>query len=105
MLRVIPGKFSRPGKVERNLLLKKIEAAIYAHPLVAEVAVRFSTEDTLTAFIVPRDEGLSTPELKKFLTDLLTPRELPQIYRFVSGIPKSLSGKCPQVIEEAILQK
>jgi acyl-coenzyme A synthetase/AMP-(fatty) acid ligase len=99
MLKVIPGKFVCSGKISNFALLKKIEAVFYRHPLVAEVAVRFTREHILIAFVVPRDKRLSVSELKKFLGDYLAPAELPEIYRFVAEIPKSLSGKCPKTID------
>lgn len=103
MLRVIPGKGARSDPDSKYLLLKKIEAVLYEHPLVSEAAVRFTSENVLTAFIVPRSEKLADAELNEFLSGRLAPDERPQVYHFVAEVPKSLSGKCPQFIAEPTL--
>ncbi|MEW6276731.1 MAG: hypothetical protein AB1523_02105 [Bacillota bacterium] len=100
MLKVIPGKFARSdSSMSKYALLKKIEAVLYEHPLVAEAAVRYNQENVLIAFIVPLAEKFNPSEIEKFLSGYLTAEELPQVYRFVAEVPKSLSGKCPQIAE------
>lgn len=83
-----------------QLLIKKVEDAIYRHPGVDEAVAVFIPDLSggydLAAFIVPSKVNLSVQEIKHFVEDsgLLAPEERPRRYHLVSEIPKTPSGKC-----------
>ncbi len=85
---------------------REIEEAVQAHPAIAEVAV-VGVNDQLKgqepmAFAVVKDAGkIATPELKaaleaevkKTVDDILGPIARPKHVHFVTGLPKTRSGK------------
>jgi acyl-coenzyme A synthetase/AMP-(fatty) acid ligase len=83
-----------------QLLIRKVEDAIYRHPGVDEVVAVFLPGDEgkfdLAAFIVPSDSSLTPEVIKHFVesSGCLSPEELPRRYHMVPEIPKTPSGKC-----------
>lgn len=83
----------------RQLLIRRVEEAIYRHPGVDEVAAVFlpgiNGISELAAFIVPLDLSVNAQIIKHFLEDsrYLSGHELPRRYHLVPEIPKSPSGK------------
>lgn len=82
-----------------QLLIRRVEEAIYRHPGVNEVAVVFlpgiNGISELAAFIVPSDLSVNAQIIRHFLEDnrFLSSHELPRRYHLVPEIPKSPSGK------------
>lgn len=83
-----------------QLLIRKVEDAIYRHPGVDEVAAVFlpgiDGKYDLAAFVVPADSTLSPGIIKHFVetSGHLSADELPRRYHLVPEIPKTPSGKC-----------
>ncbi|MFZ5596466.1 MAG: AMP-binding enzyme [Bacillota bacterium] len=83
-----------------QMLIRKVEDAIYRHPGVDEVAVVFMPgidgNFELAAFIVPSDSTLNPQIIRHFLesSGQLAVNELPSRYHLVPEIPKTPSGKC-----------
>ncbi len=79
-----------------NVRPHRVEAALLAHPGVAEVAVA-GREDrewgqAVTAFVVPADDPRSE-ELIDHARSRLAPHEVPKQIEFVSELPRTGSGK------------
>lgn len=83
-----------------QILIRKVEEAIYRHPGVAEVAAVFlpgmDSKHGLAAFIVPSDMSLTPQIIKHFVESSghLSPGEFPQRYHMLPELPKTPSGKC-----------
>lgn len=80
-----------------NVYPNEIEEVLSKHPKVKEVAVigvpyKHSGEAPL-AFIVPRDETLTSEELKAYAHERLTGYKTPKFYEFREALPKSNVGK------------
>lgn len=77
----------------------EVEAAIYEHPAVAEVAVvalpHPVLESTLAAVIVPRPdaEAPTLPQLRGFLATRLADHQLPARLVVVDSLPRNEAGK------------
>ncbi|HVR95732.1 MAG TPA: amino acid adenylation domain-containing protein, partial [Thermoanaerobaculia bacterium] len=77
----------------------EIEAALRAHPAVAEAVVlvrrepRESGENRLTAFVAARSAGLRADELQAELARRLPAHMVPSEIGFVDGIPLTANGK------------
>lgn len=79
---------------------KEIEEAIYAHPLVSEVAVIGVQDDVLgeaaKAFLVLNSNSNGdnvTEEISRFLKDHLAVYKIPKFYEIRDSLPKNESGK------------
>ncbi|MGH6927365.1 MAG: AMP-binding protein, partial [Dongiaceae bacterium] len=86
---------------------RNVEEAIYTHPSVKECAVIGIGDpyrgQTVKAVIALKDgEALSIEELGRFLTDKLSPIEMPKIVEFRAELPKTAVGKIQKkvLIEE-----
>ncbi len=90
-----------------NVYPRTIEEALYRHPAVAEAAV-IGIDDPYRgqspkAFVRLRDGmTVTVEELKAFLTDHLSPIEMPKVYEFRAELPKTAVGKLSkkELIEE-----
>jgi amino acid adenylation domain-containing protein len=76
----------------------EVEAALATHPAVAETAVIARDDDrgdpSLIAHLVPaRDDVPSTPELRRFLLELLPAAMVPAIFRVTDALPLTSNGK------------
>jgi len=76
----------------------EIEAALRAHPAVAEAAVAARPDAegvlSLAAYVVPREgAALETAELRAFLASHLPPHMVPSAYAVLDAIPLTPSGK------------
>ncbi|MCL5935372.1 MAG: hypothetical protein M1543_02630 [Firmicutes bacterium] len=91
-----PDEATGPGQ----LLIRKVEDAIYRHPGVDEVVAVFlpgiGGKFDLAAFIVPSDLSLTPEVIKHFVesSGYLSADELPRRYHMVPEFPKTPSGKC-----------
>ena len=81
-----------------NIYPREIEEALYAHPAVLEAAVvglpdrRYGEE--VAAFISLKEGAAVTPkELTAFLKDRLADYKVPRRFEFVTGFPKTATGK------------
>jgi long-chain acyl-CoA synthetase len=78
---------------------RHVEEAIYQHPAVEECIVAGVPDlyrgQTVKAFIKLRDgQTLTAADLKSFLTDKLSPMEMPKLVDFrTTPLPKTLIGK------------
>ena len=86
---------------------RNVEEAIYAHPAVKECAVigvgdPYRGQTVKAVIALKSGERLSTEELGRFLTDKLSPIELPKIVEFRPELPKTAVGKIQKktLIEE-----
>lgn len=74
-----------------------IEAAVYAHPDVAECAVIPVPDEVvgnrIKAVVVAKRQGLSEGDLAAFLATLLPKYMIPETFEFVTAIPKTSTGK------------
>jgi long-chain acyl-CoA synthetase len=80
-----------------NVYPNEVEAALIEHPKVKEVAVigvpfPHSGEAPM-AFVVPRDNSLTTEELRRFAHERLTGYKAPRFYEFRDSLPKTNVGK------------
>ncbi|HYD30925.1 MAG TPA: long-chain fatty acid--CoA ligase [Azospirillaceae bacterium] len=81
-----------------NVYPRNVEEAIYRHPDVAECVVVGIPDDyrgqTVKAFIRRMDgTSLTQRELCDFLTDKLSPIEMPKVVEFRDELPKTMIGK------------
>ncbi len=77
---------------------RHIEEAIHRHPAVAEVIVCAKPDDyrgeVPKAFVrLKQGEELNEEELREFLTDKLSPMEMPREVDFRDELPKTMIGK------------
>ncbi len=86
---------------------RNVEEAIYAHPSVKECAVigvgdPYRGQTVKAVIALKARETLSTEELSHFLTDKLSPIEMPKIVEFRAELPKTAVGKIQKkvLIEE-----
>ncbi len=86
---------------------RNVEEAIYAHPAVRECAVigvgdPYRGQTVKAVIALKSGEVLSTEELGRFLTDKLSPIEMPKIVEFRPELPKTAVGKIQKkvLIEE-----
>ncbi len=74
-----------------------IEAALYAHPGVAECVVVPIPDEVLgnriAAFVVVRDDALTADQLARFCGTLLPKYMVPETFRFLPRLPKTSTGK------------
>ncbi|GAC1325711.1 MAG: acyl-CoA synthetase [Mycobacteriales bacterium] len=76
----------------------EVEAALLAHPGVAECAVAAEPDDDLgervAAWVVRRDDDESTPEeLAAHVATLIAPHKRPRAVHFVAELPRNAMGK------------
>jgi long-chain acyl-CoA synthetase len=88
-----------------NVYPRNVEEAIYLHPAVAECAVIGVADSyrgqTVKAFVVLREgKTLTTQALCDFLTDKLSPIEMPKQVEFRETLPKSAIGK---ILKKALM--
>jgi long-chain acyl-CoA synthetase len=88
-----------------NVYPRNVEEAIYLHPAVAECAVIGVADSyrgqTVKAFVVLREgKTLTTQALCDFLTDKLSPIEMPKQVEFRATLPKSAIGK---ILKKALM--
>lgn len=81
-----------------NIYPRNVEDAIYQHPKVAECIVMGVPDpyrgQTVKAFVVPVEgQHLEEFELRDFLADRLSPIEVPKLFEFRAGLPRTLIGK------------
>ena len=77
---------------------RNVEEAIYAHPSVKECAVigvgdAYRGQTVKAVIALKSGATLSHEELNRFLTDKLSPIELPKIVEFRDELPKTAVGK------------
>jgi len=72
----------------------EVEAVLYEHPAVAQVAVVASPAE-LSAFIVlaPGEEETAIDGIRQFATEQLEPHQLPSQYRVMATLPRGVMGK------------
>ncbi len=77
--------------------LGDIEAALYAHPSVAECVVVPIPDDVvgnrIMAYVVRKDAALTEVELARFCATLLPKYMIPEQFEFPHGLPKTSTGK------------
>ncbi len=74
----------------------EIEAALLAHPAVAEAVVcvrTWSGEERLAAYLVPRDAAVGGSALREHLQQHLPAYMLPSAYLFLASLPLTANGK------------
>ncbi|MEA5022146.1 Long-chain-fatty-acid--CoA ligase [bioreactor metagenome] len=80
-----------------NIYPRQIEIVLEEHPLVAEVAVIGVPDQCLgqrvKAYIVPRQKGLFTEEIRQWLLERMANYKVPEFYEFVDQLPRTPSGK------------
>lgn len=81
-----------------NVYPRNVEEALYQHPGVAEVIVLGVPDpyrgQTVKAYVKVRDGYTVSPEeLKSFLSDKLSPIEMPKLFEFRAELPKTMVGK------------
>ncbi|MGE5577976.1 MAG: long-chain-fatty-acid--CoA ligase [Syntrophothermus sp.] len=82
-----------------NIYPREVEDVLYEHPDILEVAVVGLSDEkwgkVVTAFVVPKRDGLTAGELDRYLLDgqKLAPFKRPRLYKFVEKLPKTASGK------------
>ena len=82
-----------------NIFPVQIEAVLNEHPKVVESGVVGVPDrlrgETLMAFIVASDAGLTAEELRKYCAahPMLSPYKRPRFYRFVKELPHTATGK------------
>jgi long-chain acyl-CoA synthetase len=77
---------------------RNVEEAIYAHPSVKECAVigvgdAYRGQTVKAVIALKTDAVLTVDELSRFLTDKLSPIEIPKIVEFRDELPKTAIGK------------
>ncbi len=81
-----------------NIYPVEVEEVLEAHPKVKEVGVAGTTHEqygeTVTAFIVPKEEDINEEELEEHCldSDLIADFKRPRRYVFVDMLPKSATG-------------
>ncbi len=83
---------------------RTVEEALYEHPAVAECAVigapdEYRGETVMAVVAFAPGQQASEEELTDFLRSRLAPMEMPKIYKFRDGLPKTPVGK----IEKKVL--
>ncbi len=77
--------------------LGDVEAALSAHPAVAECVVVVLPDDVvgnrLKAVVVASEPGVSEGELVKFCSGLLPKYMVPEVFEFAPALPKTSTGK------------
>ncbi|MGH6696982.1 AMP-binding protein [Sphingopyxis sp.] len=81
-----------------NVYPAQVEEAIYAHPAIAEVAVvgaphDYRGETVRVVAVLKPGAALDLAELQHFLSDRLSPIEMPRLLDIVAELPKSPAGK------------
>lgn len=82
-----------------NVYPRNIEEAIYLHPAVEECVVAGITDprrgEAVKVWIKPKEGcSLTIADMKEFLTDKLSPMEIPRLYEFrTDPLPKTMIGK------------
>lgn len=81
-----------------NVYPAEVEAHLYGHPLIAEVAVVGMPHDvfgeTVVAIAVVKDDGaLSLEEIRSFCADHLADYKIPRRLELISSLPRNVSGK------------
>ncbi len=95
-----------------NVYPRNVEEAIYLHPSVAECVVAGLPDpyrgQTVKAYIALKpDTTLTRDELMAFLTDKLSPIEMPKLVEFRESLPKTMIGKLSRkaLLDEEKLKK
>jgi amino acid adenylation domain-containing protein len=76
--------------------LGEIEAALLAHPAIAECAVfdwKYEDDTRLAAWVVPATERVSSDELQDFLRQWLPEYMIPASISWVGELPRNSNGK------------
>lgn len=80
-----------------NVYPEEIEQIIQQNPKVKEVAIigvpSTKTGEAIKAFIIKKDESLTSEELLNYCRAALTSYKLPHEIKFVNNLPKSALGK------------
>ncbi|MBB4197294.1 long-chain fatty acid--CoA ligase [Rhodoblastus sphagnicola] len=80
-----------------NVYPNEVEDVLVEHPLVNEAAVvgrpSAASGEEVVAFVVPRGEGLTEEDLRKFCRERLTGYKTPRAFLFREDLPKSNVGK------------
>ncbi len=90
-----------------NIYPREVEDVLYEHPDILEVAVVGLPDEkwgkVVTAFVVPKREGLTAGELDRYLLDgqKLAAFKRPRLYKFVEKLPKTASGKIQKFMLQA----
>jgi acyl-CoA synthetase (AMP-forming)/AMP-acid ligase II len=82
-----------------NIHPLEIENVLLAHPSVAEVSVVGLSDErygeTVAAFVVKRNEDLTTGRVREWVLERLSPHLMPKYFFWIKNeeIPKTASGK------------
>lgn len=80
-----------------NVYPAEVEDVLLAHPGVADVAVVGTPSaewgETVTAWVVPADEGFSEAALLEYASTKLAPYKRPRLVRLVEELPRNAMGK------------
>lgn len=80
-----------------NVFPREIEEVLFLHPAVQEAAVVAAPDayrgEVLKAFVVPRDRGITAPQLLEYCTSNLARYKVPASLEIVSELPKTPVGK------------
>jgi natural product biosynthesis luciferase-like monooxygenase protein len=92
------------GRVDQQVKLRgfriepgEIEAALRAHPDVAEAVVNAARgegqEEQLVAYLVPTNQALTRQDLRAFLKDTLPDYMIPSVFVMLAQLPLTANGK------------
>ena len=92
-----------------NIAGPEVEAALLAHPAVAECGVVGAPDEErgeiVAAYVVLKDAGAATPQMASALQDhvkaTLAPYKYPRAIHFVDALPKTSTGKIQRFVLRA----
>jgi long-chain acyl-CoA synthetase len=83
-----------------NVSPREVEEVLMAHPKIADAAIvgvaadrDRDTSETITAYVVAREENLTEEEVRDYCSAELAPYKRPRVVKFVEALPKSATGK------------
>jgi long-chain acyl-CoA synthetase len=80
-----------------NVYPREVEEVLYQHPAIVETAVIGIPDkeygETVKAFVVTNDEGITVDDILYFCQDKLAKYKLPKQVEFIRELPKNSTGK------------
>jgi fatty-acyl-CoA synthase len=86
-----------------NIYPREIEAVLFAHPMIADVAVVGIPDErwgeTVAAFVrLAPEQEVTEQELAAYCREHLAPYKTPRLWRFVERFPQTASGKIQKFV-------